>query len=178
MLIIKYIPNICSLFRIFCIPFLFYSLFNQDRIASFVILFLGAISDFFDGYLARKFHVESKFGELLDPLADKLFSNAVLWGLYFSISSSLPLFLVAISLSLRDLTLLFGASFAIVKKISINMKPLYISKICTTLIFIFIALSTIIEKNNLYLTLIGYSCLILIIITFFIYIKRFAKNKI
>ena len=178
MLIVKFIPNLFSLFRIFCIPFLLYSLLNQNRLSAFLILSIGAISDFLDGYLARKFHVESKLGELLDPLADKLFSNSVLWGLYFSISPTLPILLVAILLTLRDLVLLFGAFVVIFKKIPVNIKPVYISKICTTVIFIYIILLTIIDSSNIYLSIIGYSCLVLVALTFFVYIKRFFENKI
>jgi CDP-diacylglycerol--glycerol-3-phosphate 3-phosphatidyltransferase len=72
---VEKIPNILSTFRILLAP-LFLFLYLQDiffwRMLSLVIFFVAALTDFFDGYLARKFDVTSKFGAFLDPLADKI----------------------------------------------------------------------------------------------------------
>ena len=43
------------------------------HIVAYVVVILAALTDFFDGFLARKFHLESDFGRLMDPLADKVF---------------------------------------------------------------------------------------------------------
>lgn len=43
------------------------------HIAAYLIAILGGLTDLADGYLARKFHWESDFGRLIDPLADKIF---------------------------------------------------------------------------------------------------------
>ncbi len=43
---------------------------------AYVLAILGGLSDLLDGYLARKFHWESDFGRLIDPLADKIFMVA------------------------------------------------------------------------------------------------------
>lgn len=174
--ILKSLPNIISIFRIICVPLFFFSLFNNTKLISLFVLLIASLSDFFDGYLARKLKAESKIGELLDPIADKLFSNAVLWGICFFKSPTLPTYLITISLTLRDLILLFGGTFVILKKIKVNMKPIYLSKICTTFIFIYI-ISIIIFDSNIFLNFFGYIIVLLIIFTFLIYIKRFFKGE-
>lgn len=76
------LPNILTGFRFAVIPFLLYCLrpdvSTTVTLVGFTLYTLGAITDWFDGYLARKLDVVSSFGKLMDPLADKLFMTAVL----------------------------------------------------------------------------------------------------
>jgi CDP-diacylglycerol--glycerol-3-phosphate 3-phosphatidyltransferase len=69
------LPNFLSLFRILIVPALVYLLTYSDPasagLAAFLFL-LAAITDFFDGYLARRNRSVSEVGKILDPLADKL----------------------------------------------------------------------------------------------------------
>lgn len=69
------IPNLLTGFRILAIPLLvvFYLWLGDLGIWLAGITFIAAsISDYFDGHLARKWNVQSSFGRLLDPIADKL----------------------------------------------------------------------------------------------------------
>lgn len=188
------IPNALSLFRIFCIPFFFYFLLIRSCWVVLGILVLGSLSDFFDGYLARKFHVESKVGALLDPLADKLFANSVLWGLAlialnhpgFDDVKSVYIFL-AMTLTVRDIILLIGSYVVVVKKFSIDLKPMYLSKVNTALVFLF-AITSIpvmfgtngrdccVQFASYAIEPLGLTCVILTIVTFIIYTTRFAIN--
>jgi CDP-diacylglycerol--glycerol-3-phosphate 3-phosphatidyltransferase len=75
------LPNLLSLFRILIIPVLVYLLSYTDPFSSALaaLLFLiAAVTDFFDGYLARRHRTVSDFGKILDPIADKLMIVAVL----------------------------------------------------------------------------------------------------
>jgi CDP-diacylglycerol--glycerol-3-phosphate 3-phosphatidyltransferase/cardiolipin synthase len=74
------IPNILTWIRIASIPVVVWCFFSDIRYegANFarplagIVFGLAAITDLFDGYLARKLEQTSKFGEFLDPVADKL----------------------------------------------------------------------------------------------------------
>lgn len=70
------IPNILTLLRIVLIPFFVVAFFLPDfgwnNILTTSIFFLAGISDWFDGYLARRLNQQSAFGTFLDPVADKL----------------------------------------------------------------------------------------------------------
>ncbi len=74
-------PNLLSLFRIALVPVLVVLLRDPGRFAGAVaaILFvLGSLSDYYDGYLARKHGIVTTLGKFLDPLADKLLVVSVL----------------------------------------------------------------------------------------------------
>lgn len=69
------LPNFLTLFRIFVIPFLvlaFYLPAPHKYLCSAIIFTIAALTDALDGWLARNLGVMSKFGEFLDPVADKL----------------------------------------------------------------------------------------------------------
>ncbi|SEF92116.1 CDP-diacylglycerol--glycerol-3-phosphate 3-phosphatidyltransferase [Marinobacterium lutimaris] len=69
------IPNILTLLRIVLIPvfvLVYYLPYGWAPLASALIFGLAAITDWFDGYLARKLDQSSPFGAFLDPVADKL----------------------------------------------------------------------------------------------------------
>mgnify|MGYP005686159793 CR=1 FL=1 len=80
------IPNIITYFRIALIPCLvmifylpeIYLEAQQKNIWATAIFILAAISDWLDGYLARKLDQTSKFGAFIDPVADKLIVIAAL----------------------------------------------------------------------------------------------------
>ena len=213
MMFTKYVPNILCLFRIFCIfPFVYFLIFG-NMLGAISAVALGGLSDFFDGYIARKYKCETALGALLDPLADKIFSNIVLWSLVMFHEVSFPYLCVylilASALSFRDFILLMGSSFVLFRRVKIDLKPLYISKMCTTLVFIFIAYSITFLGANFQLSslpyplyellrqlgldfgysfvsfirflvglglYIGYTSVLLVIITFIAYIARFIRN--
>lgn len=70
-----------TLFRIAAIPMvvaLFYSPLPNARPIAAILFGIAAVTDFFDGWVARRFGQSSKFGEFLDPVADKLMVAIVL----------------------------------------------------------------------------------------------------
>ena len=69
------LPNLLTLFRIVVIPGLVALFYIETRFASWLacgLFSLAAITDFFDGYIARVTKQQSAFGRFLDPIADKL----------------------------------------------------------------------------------------------------------
>ena len=173
---ILYLPNAISLLRIFISPIILFSISKDYLFLTLFLLSIGSLSDFFDGYFARKFNVVTKLGELLDPIADKIFSNTVLWGIYIHGNTPSPLFFLALILSIRDIVLVLGSIFVISKKLNFSISPIYASKICTTLIFLLAFLGIILGINNLFFESITYISLLLVFITMYIYVINFLKR--
>jgi len=130
-----------------------------------VLFFLAGITDYFDGYLARKYDAVSKLGEILDPIADKILILFVLFGLAINLSSYLIGFIGAIIITreiwvgaLRDLNARNGNSDA--------TKVTFLAKIKTSIqlftIFIYLFGLTI---NNMLIIIVGD---IFLFISFFI----------
>ena len=80
--------NILTLSRIFLAAVIFLFLISPDGyLLALILFFLAGITDYFDGYLARKYNAVSELGEILDPIADKILILFVLFGLAINLSS-------------------------------------------------------------------------------------------
>ena len=76
------VPNVLSMLRLLGVPvFLWLILGPQADVAAFILLVVAGLSDWVDGYLARRLNQRSRIGVLLDPLADRLYIAATLLGL-------------------------------------------------------------------------------------------------
>ena len=84
----NYFIHFLTYFRIFIAPviFLFITLFDFYEWALF-LFFLASISDYWDGFLARKYKLESMVGEILDPIADKILAMFLILALCIELSS-------------------------------------------------------------------------------------------
>lgn len=72
---IKNIPNILTILRIFLIPVLVISFYFDGKMSSYMsagIFIFASITDYVDGLLARYWKVQTNFGRMLDPIADKM----------------------------------------------------------------------------------------------------------
>ena len=75
------LPNLLTLSRILAVPILVYLLWKPswyDYAITFVLYVLVAVTDYFDGYLARAQGTVSRLGIFLDPIADKIMVAAVI----------------------------------------------------------------------------------------------------
>ena len=73
------VPNLVSFVRLLGVPLFLYLLLGpQADVAAIVVLSIGGTSDWVDGFLARRLGQVSRLGELLDPLADRLYIFATL----------------------------------------------------------------------------------------------------
>ena len=103
--------NILTLSRIFLAALIFVLLMSPDGyLLAFLLFLFAGITDYFDGYLARKYNAVSQLGEILDPIADKILILFILFGLAINLSSYLLGFVGAIIITreiwvgaLRDL---------------------------------------------------------------------------
>lgn len=97
------VPNLISASRLLGVPlFLWLVLGPEEDVWALVVLMVSGVTDFLDGWLARKLNQTSELGRLLDPVADRLYILAVVVGL--ALRDVIPWW-VALSLPLRDLLL-------------------------------------------------------------------------
>ena len=90
-------PNVLSVLRLACVPiFIWLILTYQDNWA-LVVLMLSGVSDYLDGKIARRYNLVTRVGQLLDPLADRLYILSTLLGLAWR--EIIPWWLVAILVS-------------------------------------------------------------------------------
>ena len=78
MIKLKNIANILTISRLLCCPIWLLLFYFDLYIYSLLLIFYSGISDFLDGFLARKFNATSIIGKALDPIADKIFTSTVL----------------------------------------------------------------------------------------------------
>lgn len=88
------VPNLLTCLRILIVPFFLWLLFWQPSpysVSIALLLFIvGSITDYLDGFLARKHNIISDFGKIMDPLADKLLVLAAIAALTFLPPIKLP----------------------------------------------------------------------------------------
>lgn len=75
------VPNQLTLLRILLVPFFMFFLLSgmpNGQMIAFVIFIVASLTDWADGYIARKQNLVTKFGQFMDPLADKLLVTAAL----------------------------------------------------------------------------------------------------
>ena len=68
----KHIPNILTILRLLACPILIYLFFFGTYLTILTVFILACLTDFFDGYLARKKNLNTNLGKFLDPIADKV----------------------------------------------------------------------------------------------------------
>lgn len=129
------ISNVLSFSRILGIPALWYILAHTHdlptmRLYTALTLAFMTLTDYLDGFLARKLGQETPLGQYLDPIADKI---VIIAGLYLLVSyRDYPLW-VAIIVSIREVIGTVGGGFLLIKR-NVLGKPNYWGKIGVGLI--------------------------------------------
>jgi cardiolipin synthase len=96
------VPNLLSAARLAGVPLFLWLILRRDDGWALVVLALAGFTDYLDGKIARRFHLVSRVGQLLDPIADRLYIAATLVGLAWR--DIIPWWLVALLLA-RELLL-------------------------------------------------------------------------
>jgi len=130
------LPNQLTILRIILSP-VFLFLFLSDVIwmkqVSVVIYIVAALSDWYDGWLARKFNYITSWGKFWDPLADKILTSAAFIG--FAVVELIPWWMVIIIVG-RDVIITLLRVFSEVK--NYNFTTSYYAKWKTLLQMIFL----------------------------------------
>jgi len=162
--------NILSFLRIFlAIPIYIYISKSETEIL-FLFILIAIITDFLDGYFARKFNEITELGKILDPFADKVCTTTGFIAL--TIFQGFPLWLTTVII-LRDIFILLGSLF-IFRKAKIITSSNIPGKI-TVLFISLLALVYILHWNELFwpLTIL---VLLSIVISAYNYSMVFLKN--
>lgn len=101
----SWLPNAISVLRLLLVIPTAVLLSRADYGWALVLMVIAGISDGLDGYLARRYDWFSRFGAIVDPLADKFLVTVMV--LVFAVQSLIPLWLMAIILG-RDLIIVVG----------------------------------------------------------------------
>jgi len=109
----KTIPNLLTLSRLLSFPFLLLFLYHFNGIGALCVFFFAVLSDVLDGYIARRTSTVTDFGQLLDPVVDKLFVLGTF--IYFFIIDKIPLWFIGIVV-FRDVIQCVGYFFLWLKK--------------------------------------------------------------
>ena len=99
------VANLLSVLRIILIPVIVLALLSHFEAVFLFLLIVAGLTDLFDGYLARKLNQTSKFGLVLDSIADKLLIISLLTTLVFS--SNLEVYFVFLMLT-REIVVISG----------------------------------------------------------------------
>jgi cardiolipin synthase len=99
------IPNLLSFLRIALVPVFLWFLLEQMFVSAITVLAIAGLTDFLDGYLARKLNQMTKLGKMLDPVADRLYIFATLLAL--SATGYVPWWLAGLVI-LRDVLMLIS----------------------------------------------------------------------
>jgi cardiolipin synthase len=132
------LPNFITLLRLAALPFFLYAI-SQGRFGIALVLFVSAgISDGIDGYLARRFDMQSALGAYLDPIADKLLlmsSYLFLTIPSFPAAVKIPMWLAFMVIS-RDVLLLTVALLLILSGSRRRFPPTWLGKVTTVTLII------------------------------------------
>ncbi|TDT50462.1 CDP-alcohol phosphatidyltransferase family protein [Fonticella tunisiensis] len=164
------IPNILTLIRFLLIP-VFYITFFSGRdnalVLSIIVFFTAGITDVLDGYIARKYNMITKWGIVLDPLADKLMSIMVLYCL--SRVNIIPTW-VLIVFSIKEGFMIAGGVKLIRSHVVIPAK--YYGKYATLLFYISIGIIIFNEIAGTYLI---YASILMAVFAFIKYLSSFIN---
>ncbi len=127
-----FITNLLTILRILLAPIIFvFIAFEFNFLLSLILFLFAGLTDYFDGYIARKYNATSTLGEILDPIADKILVIFLFFGLAINLSSYIIGFAASIIITreiwisaLRDLNSRTGNESA--------TKVTYLAKIKTS----------------------------------------------
>lgn len=124
------LPNLITLARLALAPAFVLLLNDRDYSLALAVFVIAGVSDGLDGFIAKRFHYESRFGAILDPVADKVLLVSAY--VMLTVLHHLPLWLVIVVV-FRDLLIVGGYVAYTSLYGPVHMRPSWISKLNTFL---------------------------------------------
>ena len=163
----KVIPNFLSFLRILLVLPIIYLLQSEMYLLAAFLFFLSSMTDFMDGYLARRYKLESELGAFLDLIADKILVVTILVWLVF-IYANQALTILSILIILREIIITSFRYFLVLNNADTELiKANKYGKLKTAFQFFSIFLLILSPlHNNFYLT---FSLILLLLTTLISY---------
>ena len=148
--------NLLTISRVVLGVFIFILLTKPEGyFLAFILFFIAGVTDYLDGYFARKYNAVSEIGEILDPIADKLLIVFVLFGLSVNLTSYYIAFISALIIA-REIWVGALRDFNARQKKSDATKVTFLAKIKTTVQLFTISIYLLgLILNNMLLILFG-----------------------
>ena len=143
------IPNILTIGRIIIVPIFVLTFFIPGffgDLIPFFLFVLASFTDYLDGLLARLFKEESKLGELLDPIADKILVSAAL--ILLVMNGTIKNFEVVAAIIILTREILISGLREFLAKVSIDMPVRSLAKLKTFIQMMAIAILLTGESGN------------------------------
>lgn len=169
------LPNILCYIRFILIPIFVLLYIKADTRSEYVraalVVFISGATDFFDGFIARKFDMITDLGKLLDPLADKMTQAALIFVLVIKIRW---MFLLLILFVVMQLFLLIAGIVMLKKGTKLNGAK-WFGKISTTVFYavmlVLVSMPTL-HQNTMNLLMLV--CGGFLLLSFLLYIKEYV----
>lgn len=166
------LPNFITSLRIIAAPFVMYMILNGRYAAAFIILLLAAITDSFDGKVARLLKQQSAFGAILDPIADVTLTTCTVIALL--IQFQFPLWFGIIILSREAIIILGGLMCLFAKEYNLAKADIFgkLSRFFQLATIIIYILAYVLSYSALWIYILMYFTAILTLISAVIYLSR------
>ena len=133
----RHLPNLLTLLRLFAAPFLAWLIVEGSYRSAIALVAFAGVTDWFDGFTARKLGVAGRSGVILDPLADKVLLVTLFFALAYA--GLLPLWLLGLVMG-RDLVIVTGALLLRMLRNVRKFVPSMLGKVSTFFQIVFVLL--------------------------------------
>ena len=170
------VPNILCYIRLLLIPLFVILYINaetpKDYMKAGLVVFVSGLTDFLDGYIARRFDMITDFGKLIDPFADKLTQAALI---FVTILKLRWMYLLLIIFVLMQIFLLIAGIIMLKKGTKLNGAK-WFGKVSTTIFYavmlVLISNPTLQQRTANVLIL---TCAVFLLLSFLLYIKEYIN---
>lgn len=170
------IPNMLTIIRIILVPIFVGTFFLISKWVALVVFIIAGITDALDGFIARKYNMQTELGAVLDPFADKLMLMSVLT--VFTVRGYIPM-IVLIVVASKELFMIYGGIRFYLSKKKIVIPANKFGKISTILFYLSIILITFDfnEILNNVLIFIATGSTLIAFVSYYRIAKRKLKNN-
>jgi CDP-diacylglycerol--glycerol-3-phosphate 3-phosphatidyltransferase len=166
------IPNALTIARLVLIPIFVVLILTAENGHSWpaaIVFAVAAVTDQIDGFLARRWHVESEFGKVADPLADRLMIDAAVILLWWA--DRLPW--VALAIPARDIALIAGYKLVVDRGYELAVN--FAGKAATWLLYASLCFVMVTEKGTqwpLWIFWAGFALAVVAVVGYLLKAKR------